>query len=177
MGTLKKGIIAPLIKRENMIERDIKSHFFAGARNSDILKDAVDVNLTRDTQKSVLVGIENKISHGIPSGFSGRSLVLELTFLNGEEILGNQEIDFRSVYKNRLGLETLAYAANTVVEDTRLKPKEAREIQVRIPDETNSIRVNLSYFVLAPQLQKVLEIDDETYTKKYEILTKEFLLR
>ena len=177
MGSLKKGIIAPDVKRDTMIERDIKSHFFAGARNSDILKDAVDVNLIRDTQKSVLVNISNKITHGIPSGFSGRSLVLELTFLNDQEVLGTKEIDFRSVYKNRLGLETLAYAANTLVEDTRLKPKETREIQIEIPDETNSIKVNLGYFVLAPQLQKVLEVDDEVYTKKYEILSKEFLLK
>ena len=47
MGTLRKGIIAPQIKRNNMIERDIKTHFFAGVRNSDILKTAVDMKFEK----------------------------------------------------------------------------------------------------------------------------------
>ncbi len=174
MGSIKKGILAPQIKRDNMVERDIKSHFFAGARNSDILKDIIDINMEKTASNTAKIIVSNSITHGVPSGFSGRSLVLELLFLNGDEVIRTETIDFRATYESKFGSETLSYAAKALLSDTRLKPKENREIHIRIPNETNSIKTTLSYYILAPQLQEILKIDDKTYTKPYEVISKEF---
>ena len=160
-----------------MVEREIKSHFFEGARNSDILKNAIELTFKHESPKIAKLYVKNLISHGIPSGFSGRSLVFDISFLKGEEVLKTQNVDMRAVYKNALLAETLSYAARSKGEDTRLKPYEKREISLEIPKDTTSIKVSVGYFVLAPQLQEVLKIENEEFTKRYEVVEKSFDLQ
>ncbi|MBO7369919.1 MAG: hypothetical protein J6U11_02585 [Campylobacter sp.] len=177
MKSNKTEIIAPDMQRENMVPREIKSHFFEGARNSDILKNAIELSIEKIGQNEAKLFVKNLISHGIPSGFSGRSLVFDIYFLKGEEVLQTKNIDMRAVYKNSLLYETLSYAAKAKGEDTRLKPYEKREISLGIPDGTTDIKVSVGYFVIAPQLQEVLKIQNEEFTKKYDVLEQTFSVK
>lgn len=177
MKSSKTEIIAPDMQRENMVPREIKSHFFEGARNSDILKNALEITFRQENQKTAKLFVKNLISHGIPSGFSGRSLVFDIEFLKGSEILQKQKVDMRAIFKNALLFETLSYAAKAKGEDTRLKPYEKREISLEIPDGATAIKVSAGYFVIAPQLQEVLKIKNEEFTKRYEVSEQIFNLK
>ena len=80
----------------------------------------------------------------------------------------------RAIYKNALLLETLSYAAKAKDEDNRLKPYEKREISLEIPEGATKIKVSVGYFVIAPQLQEVLKIENEEFTKRYDVIEKTF---
>lgn len=177
MKNSKTEIIAPDMQRENMVPREIKSHFFEGARNSNILKNAIELSFEKVSQNEVKLFVKNLISHGIPSGFSGRSLVLDIDFLKDGEVLQTKNIDMRAIYKNALLYETLSYAAKAKGEDTRLKPYEKREISLEIPENTTAIKVSVGYFVIAPQLQEVLQIQNEEFTKRYDVTEQTFSVK
>ena len=177
MKNHKTEVIAPDIERKNMVKREIKSHFFEGARNSDILKTSAQLSFVQTGKNQASLFVKNLIPHGIPSGFSGRSLVFDISYLDGEKVLGTQNVDFRVSYKNSLLIETLAYAAKTKVSDTRLKPYEKREIKLDLPQNTKTIKVSVGYYVLAPQLQEILEIQGEEFTKRYEVANKTFEIK
>ena len=83
----------------------------------------------------------------------------------------------RAIYKNALLYETLSYAAKAKGEDTRLKPYEKREISLEIPDSTTAIKVSVGYFVIAPQLQEVLQIQNEEFTKRYDVTEQTFSVK
>lgn len=174
MKNHKTEVIAPDIERKNMVKREIKSHFFEGARNSDILKTSAQLSFTQTGDNQASLFVKNLIPHGIPSGFSGRSLVFDISYLDGENVLGTHKVDFRVSYKNSLLVETLSYAAKTKVSDTRLKPYEKREIKLNLPQNTKTIKVSVGYYVLAPQLQEILKIKSEEFTKRYEVANKTF---
>lgn len=177
MGDFKKGIISPNFKRENMVERDLRSHLFAGARNSDILKTALEFNLNKVGDKARL-NVKNLISHGVPTGFSGRSVVLRLSWQDGgANTLATSDISLRASYKNSILAETLFYVATIKEEDTRLKAHESRDYELDIPSGASKLKIEVIYYVLAPELQETIKLKDETYTKPYPAMIKSFDIR
>lgn len=177
MGSLRSEVIAPNIKRDDMSPKEVKSHFFKGARNSDILKEALDFSVEKLDTNKVKLSIHNLISHSVPTGFSGRSVVFEISFLKGNEVIEKQNLDLRAVYENSLRAETFSYGAKNLVSDTRLKPNETREYEISYPAGATSIKINVVYYVLAPQLQKLLELKSVDHTKPYEAMSKTFNLK
>lgn len=174
MGSLRTEIIAPTIKRDDMTPREVKSHFFKGARNSDILKEALDFDLVKIGENEAKLSVQNLISHNVPTGFGGRSMVFEISFFNNAKLLDKQNIDFRAIFKNVTMLETFSYGATSMSSDTRLKPFERRDFKITTPNGTNKITINVVYYVIAPQLQELLQIKSESHIKPYKAMQKEF---
>lgn len=174
MGSLRTEIIAPTIKRDDMTPREVKSHFFKGARNSDILKEALDFDLVKIGENEAKLSVQNLISHNVPTGFGGRSMVFEISFFNNAKLLDKQNIDFRAIFKNATMLETFSYGATSMSSDTRLKPFERRDFKITTPNGTNKITINVVYYVIAPQLQELLQIKSESHIKPYKAMQKEF---
>ena len=141
------------------------------------MKNAIELSFEKISQNEAKLFVKNLISHGIPSGFSGRSLVFDIDFLKDSEVLQTKKIDMRAIYKNALLYETLSYAAKAKGEDTRLKPYEKREISLEIPENTTAIKVSVGYFVIAPQLQEVLQIQNEEFTKRYDVTEQTFSVK
>ncbi|MSN96519.1 hypothetical protein F1B92_04940 [Campylobacter sp. FMV-PI01] len=165
MGELSKGIIAPHIKPKDAITRDIRPHIFAGVRNNpNLLKNNISIRYNNG-----ILYIKNLATHKIPTGFSGRSVVLKFTYLDiqGKEI-SNDEIKLRIKHTNN-NLETLSYSAQKVEFDTRLNAFETRQFKINAPQNATKFRVDLIYYIIDPNLQKKLEIEDPNYTKPYEI--------
>lgn len=176
MGDPKEGIIAPEIHPTTAIKRIMRSHIFAGVRNdTDLLKDVIFVDLVRNYQSIDLL-IKNSVSHKIPSGFSGRSLMVKLTYKKGDEVLKSENIELKATYIDDKNLETLSYVATNLVSDTRLEPSSTKTITLYPPEGANTLDVELIYYILSPSLQYKLRIDSEHFTKPYEIVKKSFQL-
>ncbi len=161
MKTLKYG-------RKKILKRKVRSHLFAGVRNSNIVRKAL--NSSVGIEKNILkVKIKNLLPHKLPTGFGGRELIIEALFSTK-----NRNITLKRklgvLYKDNLGDEVIPYLATRVKKDTRLKPYESREFTFSIPKETKSIKVIIYYRLINDFIEKELKIKDKTFTKKYKII-------
>lgn len=170
MSSSRKGIIAPNIIREGEIPevRDIRSHLFAGARNSNILQTTLGI-FVKGKKDTIEFSIKNLTPHRVPTGFTGRSVEVDFIFYKGGSIIGKQKIKLKTKYLDKYGNETLSYVAKEMVKDTRLNPNELRVLTMKRPKDATSVKVNVWYYLVSPSLQKILEIDDEVFTKKYPV--------
>jgi hypothetical protein len=172
MSSVKKSIIAPQIVRkgETPIARDLRSHLFAGARNSDILESTLSI-YAHHTPSSVEIGIQNLTPHRVPTGFSGRSLIMQVRFLDssGRQIGQPIHTDFRAIYRDGRGNEALSYIATKLEKDSRLKPLETRLVNLDRPLNSQKMEIKISYYLLSPQLQQIIPIEDEIFTKPYHV--------
>ncbi|MBE0497024.1 MAG: hypothetical protein IBX45_11465, partial [Campylobacterales bacterium] len=170
MGTPTKQVIAPHISKEGEppLVRDVRSHLFAGARNSDILSTTLNL-LVDATPGKATVRIQNLTPHRVPTGFSGRSGVLEVVFFNGSKVIQTQRAEFRAIHLNQEGQETLSYTATRLKSDTRLKPYEIKTLTFVSPKEATKVEAHLSYFLLSPSLHETLGIEDPVFTRPYPI--------
>jgi len=172
MSSIKKSVIAPHIVRkgETPIVRDLRSHLFAGARNSDTLESTLSV-YAHHTPNNVEIGVQNLTPHRVPTGFSGRSIVMEVRFFDGNgKLIGQPNYtNFRSVYRDSRGNEALSYVATKLEKDSRLKPLETRLINIERPLNSQKMEINITYYLLSPQLQQIIPIEDEIFTKPYHV--------
>lgn len=90
------------------------------------------------------------------------------------EILANNDFTLRTIYNKADGSETFQYSAFTLSKDTRLKAFENRSYDLQIPDGTKSVKVEVIYYVIAPELQNLIDIKDETFTKPYKAISRIF---
>lgn len=169
MSSTKKSVIAPTITRQGELPvvRNIRSHIFAGARNSKVLENTVSL-LIQPKIDNIEFYIKNLTPHRAPTGFSGRSLVVEFTFYDkNKKVIGKQSVDFRAIYEDKYGNEALSYVAKNLKKDTRLKPNELRVIKLERPKNASMVTVNIWYYLLAPSLQKIIDVEPGLFTKKY----------
>ncbi len=170
MSVRKKGIIAPHIKKEGEPAqiRELRSHLFAGVRNSDIAKDAFDLNLTQ-RGSDLLVILKNKTPHKVPTGYGGRALKVEVIYQENGENLGSIYKDLDVLYLDKKGERTIPYLAFTVKHDLRLKPSETREIAFEIPKNATGVKVIIWYQLINDDLRNLLDITDPIFTKVHEL--------
>ncbi|MDY0237354.1 MAG: multiheme c-type cytochrome [Campylobacterales bacterium] len=172
MGSKKRGYIAPQIAIENAPAkiRDIKSHLFAGARNSDILTTAISLSASENLGNIELL-VQNLIPHKVPTGFSGRSIRIDIEFYSSDEkIIKKEYVNLRAKFLDRRGEEAFSYVATKLENDTRLKPLESKTLVLKKPSGAKYLRAKANYYLVAPELQGLLNLVDTTFTKAYPIL-------
>ncbi|MDR0467318.1 MAG: cytochrome c family protein [Campylobacteraceae bacterium] len=169
----KREAIAPQITQKGAtpVVRDLRSHLFAGARNSNILKDTFSLDLKKDGNKLV-VDIKNLTPHNAPTGFSARSIELKVDFLHGANVVSTQSIKFETTYEDRRGKETLAYVATSLKSDTRIKPYEQKKFSIDRPLGTTSANVYINYRLVNENILNLIELKDPTFTKVYNMNSK-----
>lgn len=163
-------IIAPFSKKAGVkaIKRNVRSHLFAGIRNSkDIVNESIDLSAKKESGKLILE-LKSIVPHKVPSGFSGRSIVITVAFDNEISVEAD---NLRVIYLDKKNKETISYIAKKLKEDNRLKPNEVRFIQVNIPKNAKNAVITADYYILSPQLQEVIKVKDSTFTKKYNLKT------
>ncbi len=170
MSVRKKGVIAPHIKKEGEEAkiRELRSHLFAGVRNSDIVKDAFDLNVSQNGSY-LLVTLQNKTPHKVPTGYGGRSLRVEVIYFNKNKKIKSIYRDLGVKYLDVNGKKTIPYLAKTIESDLRLKSNEIRKIPFTIPKDATDIEVVIWYQLVNDDLKNLLGITDEVFTKTYKI--------
>ena len=114
----------------------------------------------------------------MPSGFSGRSLELNIVFYDkSSKVLGEKKLSFEKTYRSKTGFATLSYSAEMMDRDTTLKPNESREFEIVFPKGTKTIKAKLDYYLIQPELQKRLLVQDQSFTKPYPIFERELQIK
>ena len=170
MSQHEKSIIAPIVTgKVKAIERETRRHLFKGARNSDILKSALKLQSSKNNGTLVL-DLENITPHKLPTGFTGREIVIEVSFFQKSKYINTLTKRISTLYVDKHGDETLAYIAAKMDSDTRLSPYEKRTYKLKIPAGTTQAEVAIWYRLVKKSLVPLLNIKDPIFLKKYPIL-------
>jgi nitrate/TMAO reductase-like tetraheme cytochrome c subunit len=178
MSERREGIIAPHIKKEGELTkvRGLRSHLFAGVRNSDIAKDAFDSNLSK-RGSNLIVTLKNRTPHKVPTGYGGRALRVEVIFQEGQKDLDVIHKDLDALYSDERGALTVPYLAYTIEHDLRLNPSETREVVFDIPKNATDAKVVIWYQLINDKLRDLLDITDPIFTKAYQISSQNIKLK
>lgn len=170
MSERRKGIIAPHIKKEGVltVEREIRSHLFAGVRNSDIAKSAFDMSLKQE-DKALTVTLKNKTPHKVPTGYGGRALIVEVVYHRGDNVVDRLSKVLDVTFADQHGKKTIPYLAKSIKDDLRLKPNEIRTLRFDLLGDSDKAIVTVWYQLVNDDLKNMLEITDPIFSKKYEI--------
>lgn len=179
MGKEGKEIISPNIESDKAVFRKTRPHLFSSVRNNPkILSNALDIEFEQIDSKVAKIAMINKIPHNMPSGFSGRSIILDLIFIDDNgKVLGDKKLNFEKTYKSKTGYATLSYSAEALQHDTTLKPSETREFEVIFPRGTATIKARVEYYLIQPELQQRLLVKDESFTKPYLVFERAYNLK
>lgn len=169
LGKEKLTIIAPRIKGMiKAVKRETRRHLFKGPRNSDILKDSMKVSIGND-RDNTFVTIKNLTPHKLPTGFTGRELVLEITFYHKSKKIETRIKRINTLYVDADNKETIAYIAKKLVSDTRLKPYEVRKYDIKNPTGATDASVKIWYRLVKKSLVPLLEINKPLFLKRFKI--------
>jgi nitrate/TMAO reductase-like tetraheme cytochrome c subunit len=171
MSTQKKDIIVPEIKKTGVTAkvRDIRSHLFASARNSNIMGDTIELT-TASSGNSFVVTLKNLTPHKAPTGFGGRSIAVKIEFKNASgSVLGTQSYMLEAIYTDKRGKETIPYLATAIKSDTRLNANEIRKLSVPKPIGAVSATVNVTYRLVSERLLEIINFSDPVFDKEYPI--------
>ena len=176
MGKYEKNIIAPrVISKVKAVLRNTRRHLFSGARNSNIIQDAINVTV-KNKNNSLLISLENKTPHKVPTGFAGRELEIEIIYIKNNKPIKKIVKKLNTLYLDRRGNETISYIATELKYDTRLKTKETRKYKIQNITGSTSVQINIWYRLIKESLIPILDIEDQMFLKKYPIYKKRLKL-
>ncbi|MDR3177523.1 MAG: hypothetical protein LBT96_00925 [Campylobacteraceae bacterium] len=169
MSTQRQGIISPEIKKTGTTAkvRDIRSHLFASARNSDIMKDTIELT-TAKSGNNFVVNLKNLTPHKAPTGFGGRSINVKIEFKNESgSIINTQTYVLETIYTDKKGRESIPYLATAIKSDTRLNANEVRKLTISKPAGAASAAVSVTYRLASERLLKIINFSDAVFDKEY----------
>ncbi|WP_200762640.1 multiheme c-type cytochrome [Nitrosophilus alvini] len=152
--------------------RKIRSHLFMGARNGDILNNALKVG-TEKKEDLIFITLQNLTPHKVPTGFGSREVVLEAVFLLENGLKKSVSEIFGVEYRDKRDRETIPHLAVKIEDDSRLNPYETRKFSLKIPAGSESVKINLYYKLIGEKLAKKLELNEEIFLKRYNIFSAE----
>ncbi|MDR2081060.1 MAG: cytochrome c family protein [Campylobacteraceae bacterium] len=170
MSTKRKGIITPEITKPGITakERNIRSHLFEGARNSDILKETLSLD-AKSQGNSVILEITNLTPHKAPTGFGGRSMDIKIEFISGGSVVDTQTYTLETVYVDKKGKEIIPYLAASIKSDNRLAPHESRKLNIpKFPGAT-SAKITVTYRLVSDRILKLINFSDPVFNKNYPV--------
>ncbi|MDR2100239.1 MAG: cytochrome c family protein [Campylobacteraceae bacterium] len=170
MSTKRKGVITPEITKAGITakERNIRSHLFEGARNSDIMKETLSLNAKPDGN-NIILEVTNLTPHKAPTGFGGRSMDIKIEFKNGANVVDTQTYTLEIVYVDKKGRETIPYLASSIKSDNRLSPHESRKLSIpKFPNAT-SAKVTVTYRLVSDRILKLINFSDPIFNKNYPV--------
>lgn len=152
-----------------------RSHAFLGPHRAfrdgdiDFMKTALALSASI-VEERIIVRVENKSGHALPSGFPARLLVVQvlghdkddqLVFTSFKENPSQEtpEAVFGKVYVDDKGAPTLAPWATKLERDTRLAAGEVRELSMMLPASVRRATVKVFFRLLSPPLARQIEVD------------------
>ena len=151
--------------------RILRSHFFAGVRNSDIVSKAIKVDAALNG-KYLSLSLENLVPHKVPTAFGGREIEIRVKFFKDEKVLSKTSYILGTKYVDSNKEETYPYLAKKIAKDSRLKPFEKRRLRVEIPADTTKIEVVTIYRLTPKSWIKKLNLTQKEFLKDYIVNKK-----
>jgi hypothetical protein len=170
MSTKRKGIITPEITRPGITaqERNIRSHLFEGARNSNILKDTLTLK-AKPSGNNLILELTNLTPHKAPTGFGGRSMDVKVEFIKDGSVVNIQTYTLEIVYLDKKGKETIPYIATSIKSDNRLAPNETRKLNIPKFAGATSAKVTVTYRLVSEKMLSIINFSDPIFNKNYPV--------
>ncbi|MBF0425363.1 MAG: cytochrome c family protein [Magnetococcales bacterium] len=147
------------------------NHTMAGGHDPAMLKRGVTLDLTtrlEGEQIAATITLRNNLIHNFPTGAPFRWVALRVTALDAQG-----QVSWKSAQENPIKEDPQAMLmlkltdaqgqpvppamATTLVADTRLKPREERKLEYKIPaKEVKTVRAELQYGLLLPPMMKAM---------------------
>lgn len=154
-----------------------RSHAFLGPHRAlrdgdiDFLKTALHVEARFEAERLV-VQLENKSGHALPTGFPARMMVVQVLGHDRDEqvvyssfkenpMQETPDAVFGKVYVDEAGKPTLAPWSKKLERDSRLRPGETRVLSMVVPPSVQRATVKVFFRLLAPPLARQLELDSK----------------
>ncbi|MDR2341709.1 MAG: cytochrome c family protein [Campylobacteraceae bacterium] len=171
MSTQRQGVISPEIKKSGTTPqvRNIRSHLFASARNSNILEDTIELT-TAKSGNNFVVNLKNLTPHKAPTGFGGRSINVKVEFKNASgSVINTKTYALETIYVDKKGQESIPYLATSIKSDTRLNANEIRKLTIAKPSGAVLATVSLTYRLASERLLKIINFSDPVFDKEYPV--------
>ncbi len=176
MGKYEKNIISPkVVSKVKAVPRNTRRHLFAGVRNSNIIQDALNISII-NKKNFLLISLENKTPHKSPTGFAGRELEIDITYMKNNKPIKKIIKKLNTLYLDKRGNETISYIATELKYDTRLKTGETRTYEIPKITGATSAEITVWYRLIKESLIPILNIEDKIFLKKYPIYKKRLKL-
>jgi hypothetical protein len=152
--------------------RPLREHLFRSPRNSNILKETLDMDL-RKNSGNLLIELTNKTPHNFPTGFPGRVGIIDISFNDAEnKLISSKKIMLKIDMLDSDGKPTLGAIATKAGSDTRLKPLEKKIFGLDVPKETKNAVVKVIYRLLPEGTVTKMDIQAGEFKKNYEVISK-----
>jgi nitrate reductase cytochrome c-type subunit len=171
MGKTRKQRVATVkVNGKLPPARTVRDHLFMGARNGNILEEALDIS-TKRAGRDITVTLHNLTPHRVPTGFASRALVVEADFSNSKQIK-----ELTTSYIDEKGEKSIPYLGVKKVSDQRLMPNETKIIKFKAPKDAKKAVIRVYYKLLNSEVEKLLKIKDPVFRKKYVFYEEKFNL-
>lgn len=167
MGEAKQGYVSILSTEK----KSIRSHMFMGARNSTILKDAIDMKLDRRKSKLALI-LTNRSGHNLPTGTGVRGAEVIVEFYNGHNHIGSSNVRLEVEFSDLNGKIVIPPMAHKEVSDARLKPNEIRTLLFDIPKGSTYAVARVEYRLAKREIVRQYNLKSEEFTKVHTVSEK-----
>lgn len=168
MGEARPGYVSSL----STSKRPMRSHGFHGARNSDILQDAMTLEMTSRSGE-LAVTLTNLSSHSFPTGSGARSVTVGVTLFDGHgQTVATHTEKIAIGFVAADGNATLPPLAAGVGSDSRLAPGEVRTYRYVWPAEGVRAEAKIVYRLAAEPLVRRFELKDRRLTTVYPVAVK-----
>lgn len=151
--------------------RTLRSHLFAGVRNSDIVSKAIDLDAKINGLYLNIV-LKNLVPHKVPTAFGGRELEIKVEFFKDKKLLSKTNYILGTKYVDSKGEDAYPHLAKKVAKDNRLGPYEKRMLKVAIPADTTKVEINVIYRLTPKSWRKALNLKSKEFLKDYIVKKK-----
>ena len=176
MGPKVKDVASNLLINGKTKIRKVRKHGFKGAHTPSMWRNVLSLKLTQKN-KNINIEIKNPQPHNIPSGFASRELIIEVSFLNGIDIIKTKNISLTNKFTRRKGKPTIPHAAEKMSKDMSIPAYGKKVLKVPIVDGSKSVKVKLYYRLVNAEVHKILNLKDAIWSKKTLITSKNIRLK
>ena len=152
--------------------RNVRNHGFMGAHIEQMWIDALKLQLTQK-KNNFFVKIINPQPHNIPSGFGSREIIVKLTYKNKRKVVGEQIVSLTNHYTRKKKKVTIAHLAIKQSKNASIPAKGKKVLKFKKLKEATSVEVELNYVLVNEEVRSLLKLNEEKWSLKNHITSKE----
>ena len=175
MGEREMGVASNLgIEDGKAKKRLIRRHRFEGAHTARMIKDSLELVLTKQKDK-LKITLNNPNPHSIPSGYGGREIVIDVDYF-GMKKRPTQSLSLTSHYTNKRGKPSVPHFSVKSTKEKVIPAMGSKTFSVDIPKGARKVNVSIWYKLVNDELVKLLDLKEKNWSKKNLIVQKKIAL-
>jgi len=152
-------------------KRMVRNHGFKGAHFSSLWKDALRVSV-KQKKRNLLVELYNPQPHNIPSGFGSREILIEVTYKNGNKVVGEKTVSLTRTYKRKKTRATTPHLAQTQSKDNSIPAHGKRVVNIPLVKNAKYAEIKVYYRLVNDEVHSILKLKESIWSEKKLITSK-----